>query len=513
MRANALLTLGLAAALMLGAPSSLRAAADPAAADEAFDAGDSVRALAMYDEILAVEPGDVHALVRSGKLLSWSGKYDEALARYDRALTREPGNAEALLERGKVLLWSRRYDEAVVAFDKVLRVDPNEPWALCGTAQAYAWRGRGREARPYYERALAAQPGMKEALLGLAYQDLADGDTAKALERSNALSASDPTDPEVVELGKQVRRARAPWVQVGWDGADDSDENSMNTYRAEGGFALPARLDLRFGLAHSDLDGTVPSTPPPGLVDGDGSADSLYGVLGWQPRAGHRGELRLGASRLTDSTGAARTTGIGGISYQFPIVSWTGRAAVARDPFLYSPRILDNEIDVTSLTFAASGMVSPHLRVEANAGFGDFSDGNARTTAGAGLWYVWTWPKRSLSTGGMVRYLNFSENLDNGYFDPQDLIAVVASLRSEGAIGGSRWTYETTVEAGVQSFTHDGVKASGEPLWDVFGLVAWPLPHGLSLQFFGEFSNSSAASGPGYHSISGGLRLRWVIGG
>ena len=508
MRVDAVRTLGLVSALLFAAPSNVRAAPDPAAADAAFDSGESAKALALYEEILRAEPKDVHALLRSGKLLSWQGKYDDALARYDRALAEQPSNPEILLERGKVFLWNRRYDEAVVAFDMVLQIDPKEPWALCGTAQTYAWRGRGREARPYYERALAAQPGMKEALLGLAYLDLADGDTAKALERSRALNASDPKDPDVIELDKQVRRARAPWVQLGWEGADDSDDNRMMTYRAEGGFALPARMDLRFGLTHSDLDG-----PKTAGADSQGQTTSLYGVLGFQPRAGHRGELRLGAMRLTDDADNDRTMGIGGISYQFPMASWTGRAAASHDPFVYSPRILDNEIDVTSLTFAASGMVSTHLRVETAAGYGDFSDDNTRLSAGAGLWYLWKWPKRSLSLGGMARYLDFSEDLDDGYFDPQNLIAAFVSVRSDGTIGDSLWSYETALEAGAQSFTQNTAKATSEPLFDVFGLVTWPLPHGLALQFFAEFSNSSAASGPGFHSISGGLRLRYVIGG
>jgi hypothetical protein len=261
-------------------------------------------------------------------------------------------------------------------------------------------------------------------------------------------------------------------------------------------------------VAANDLDG-------PGVagLDSQGEAKSVYGVLGWQPRAGHRGELRLGTSWLTDDAGSERTTGLGGISYQFPMASWTGRAAVARDPFLYSPLILDNEIDVTSFTFFASGMVSPHLRVESNAGYGDFSDGNSRITAGAGLWYVWRWPTRSLSLGGMVRYLDFSEDLNDGYFDPQDLVATVVSLRSDGAIGTSRWTYETAAEAGVQSFTQDDVRASAEALWNLFGSVTWPLPRGLSLQFYAELGNSSTASGPGYNSVYGGVRLRWTIGG
>ena len=502
---------------LLAVAPGLLAAPDPTAADAAFDAGDHARALVLYDEILAANPGDINALLRSGKLLSWDRRYDEALARYDAALTREPNHTAVGLERGKVLLWSGRYDEAIRSFDRVLKITPDDPWALCGTAQAYAWSGRGREARPFYERALAVAPGMKEASLGLAYLDLGDGDTTKALERANLLKQSDPVDPEIVELDKQVRRARAPWVQVGWEGSADSDDNAMNTYRAEGGFSIPARMDLRFGYAHSDVHGPAfdNSTPPPVLVnpDSNGFADTLYGVLGWQPKARHRGELRLGAMRLSDSTGSERTTGIGGLSYAFPMATWTGRAGVAVDPFLYSPQILDNEIDVTSVTFAASGLAVPRVRVETNAGYGDFSDGNGRFNADAGAWYVWKWSKRSLMAGGAVRYLDFRDNFDNGYFDPSQLLAALLSVRSSGAIGSSPWEYEASVEAGVQSYTFDGAEATGKPLWGLYGLVARPLPHGLSFQIFAGFSNSSTASGPGFTSRSGGVRLRYTIGG
>ncbi len=498
----------LAAALLAAAASTAVAAADPRAADEAFDAGDTARALTLYDEVLAERPDDVHALLNSGKLLSWDKKYDGALKRYDHALTIEPRNVDVLLERGKVLLWSRRYDEAVVAFDRVLAINPKEPWALCGTAQAYAWRGRSREARPYYERALAASPGMKEAMLGLAYIELGDGDTTRALKLTESLEKAAPTDPEVQDLAKQVRRARAPWIQVGWDGAEDSDENGMNTYRVEGGLGLPAWLDLRLGYAHSDLHGAVPGDP-----HADGSADVLSGTLGWQPHPSQRAELRAGAARLGDSAGDTRTTGVGALSYRFPIASWTATATIARDPFLYSPQILDNRIDITSLTFGASGLAAARVRVEANAGYGHFTDGNDRLSADAGAWYVFGWPKQTLLAGGSVRGLRFSEDVDHGYFDPNHLIAVVSSARSYGSIDGSSWWYEGAVEAGVQWFEHNGAAASHEPLWSLSGLVSKPLPHGLTLQFFAAFGNSSTASGPGFTSRSGGARLRYSFGG
>jgi tetratricopeptide (TPR) repeat protein len=502
----------LVAACLVAAAPGLRAAPDPEAAEAAFDAGESAKALALYDEILAANPDDIDALLRSGKLLSWDRKYDEALARYDRALGLDPGNERVLLERGKVLLWSQRYDDAIASFGLVLNQNPKEPWALCGTAQSYAWRGQNAKARPFYERALAADPNLKEAQLGLAYVDLEQGDTSAALARSAALKAKYPDDPEVVELDRAVRRARAPWVQVDYDHANDSDGNSMNTYGAEGGFALPARMDLRFGYAYSDLQG--PTTPPfPVDPDADASAETLYGVWAWQPKAGHRGEFRLGAMRLTDTSGIERTTGIGGITYAFPMATWTGRATAGFDPFLYSPEILDNEIDVASVTFAASGLAAPRVKVEADAGYGDFSDGNTRWNADAGAWYVWKWPRRTLMTGAAARYLTFTENVNHGYFDPSNLIAAIGSLRSNGAIGSSKWEYEASVEAGAQWYTFDGAEATGKPLWNLYGLVARPLPHGISLQIYSGYGNTSTASGPGFTSFTVGARVRFTIGG
>jgi hypothetical protein len=282
----------------------------------------------------------------------------------------------------------------------------------------------------------------------------------------------------------------------------------MNTYRVEGGLPLPARTDLKLGYAHTDVHGPVPPND-----DANGSADTLYGIVGWQPDPGHRGELRLGAMRLTDSVKADRTIGVGGITYSFPMAGWTGRAVLARDPFLYSPHILDNAIDVSSLTFGASGLAAPQVRIETNVGYGYFSDGNSRLSADAGAWYRKVWPRRSLLAGGVVRYLGFSDEVDHGYFDPSWLIAALISVRSDGSIGASPWQYETALEAGAQSFTFRGASTSHKPLFAVYGLVARPLGRGVSFQVFAGFSNSSAASGPGFTSRSGGVRLRYVIGG
>lgn len=515
MRPRGSLGIGLLALAALVAAAPVRA--DEAAADAAFEAGDNAKALALYDEVLASSPRDVHALLRSGMLLSWDRKYDEALARYAKALSIEPGNTRVELERAKVLLWSKRYDEARPAFRGVLQDDPKEIWALTGLAQSYAWTGKQAEAIPWYEKALAVDPTMKEARLGLAYAHLETGDPSKAAHEADALAKDYPDDKEVADLGAAVRRARAPWVAIGFDHIDDSEDNGMTTWRLEGGLPLPARLDLRLGVTRTGLGGIVPPPPMqpdfPATASASGTAESLYGVLGWQPAPRQRGELRVGVARLTDSVDDTRTTGIGGVSYAFPMASWDGRASVERDPLLYSPWILDYRVDVTTLAFHAEGQAAPRVRVETNAAYGDYSDDNTRIYADGGAWYAWHPAKHTLEAGGVLRYYDFSKETGHGYFDPSNYVSAVASFRARGPIDGSKWRYGATVEAGSQWYTYQGVSASGRFLASAYGEVSRPLPHGLSLSMYAGWSNASAAAGPGFHSIAYGARLRWSIGG
>jgi tetratricopeptide (TPR) repeat protein len=515
--------------------------ADTATADAAFDAGDNPRALALYDEVLAGDPRDMHALVRSGMLLAWDRRFDEALARYDRALALDPREPKARLERGKVFLWSRRFDEAREAFGRILAEDPadheallamarayawdgrpaearqhyqrvldrepEDPEALVGVAQTWAWSGEGSRARPYFERALAAKPGMKEAQMGLAYLDLETGDTSSAAMRARALAEAYPKDAEVRDLVAAVDKARAPWISVGYDHLGDTDDNAYDTLRLEGGFGLPARLDLRFGVSGTELDG------PGAAVADDGSAVTLYGVLGWTPRPRHRGELRVGAARLTRGGGDERTTAIGGATYSFPLGAWTARAAATHDPFVYSPAILEAEVDITSLSFGASGRAARRVQVEAWGAYGDFSDGNVRLNGEAAAWYVWKGSRTTTLAGGLIRGQRFSDDLDHGYFDPQRLIAPVGSFRSYGSIGGSVWTYDGTFEAGVQSYEFNGEESSSQGLVNVYGLVGRPLPRGIGLEIYAGWSNSSVTAGPNFRSLSFGARFRFTIGG
>jgi tetratricopeptide (TPR) repeat protein len=62
--------------------------------------------------------------------LSWEGKLDDALALYDESLAIEPGNGDALSGRARVLYWQGRREEARTALDKALAAHPGDREAL-----------------------------------------------------------------------------------------------------------------------------------------------------------------------------------------------------------------------------------------------------------------------------------------------------------------------------------------------------------------------------------------------
>ncbi len=537
--------------LLLCALSFPSAAATLEEADRAFDAGDHTRALALYEDVLASEPGNVRALVRSATLLSWEKKFDEAVARYDRALAADPENPVASRERAKVLSWSRRYREAAEAFrallarepgdrearlglartlswsgrqeaareeyERLLASDPGDVEALVGVAQTWAWSPNARKAYPAFERALEAEPESREARLGLAHLDLSAGDPAGAARASEELSRRFPNDPEVRELGVAASRALGPWILVGYDNLYDSDGNTMDTYRVEGGIGLGGNFDLRLGAARYDM-ANDPSS---------GHIDSFHAALGARIARRQRLEVRAGADRSVETDGLRRTDGIGGIGWTWGLGGdWSGSVSAQRDTLRYSVYILDSDVIVDAYAASAGGPIGKGFRVSASGSYWDLSDGNSRRGLEPGVWYRWPARPVRLETGYVFRWFDFAEDADRGYFDPSRYAAHILGLRASGSWGARRNTWEAVAEAGIQSYTQDSMEVSNDPLETLFLNVGFPLEHGLLLEAYGGVSNyafagiSDEPGPPGeegrtdtFRARQGGVRLRWRIGG
>jgi tetratricopeptide (TPR) repeat protein len=123
------------------------------AADAAVRAGRLEEGLARFDRVLAVEPRNRFATLRSGIALLKAGRLEAAVARLEVAVGADPGRAEARFALADA--WTRlgRHAQALPQWLELVRLQPRTPahW----TNLAFSLRQNGQE-----ERAAAA---MKEA--------------------------------------------------------------------------------------------------------------------------------------------------------------------------------------------------------------------------------------------------------------------------------------------------------------------------------------------------------------
>lgn len=108
---------------------TLVAQRDPAldaqsAADRAFEDADYERALALYRERAALQPGNAFALRGIALSLMQLGENMAALAAFDRAIAAEPDMAFAWANRGILNDRMGRYEAAIADYERALALDP-----------------------------------------------------------------------------------------------------------------------------------------------------------------------------------------------------------------------------------------------------------------------------------------------------------------------------------------------------------------------------------------------------
>ncbi|HUN72576.1 MAG TPA: tetratricopeptide repeat protein [Steroidobacteraceae bacterium] len=126
--------------------NALRALRQPAAA------------VASYDKALEMQPNQAPTHNNRGKALFELQRYEDALASHDRAIALQPDHAAAWFDRGRSLAALMRYEAAVASLDEAIALGLNHPgvWHVRGGA-LYALE-RFQDAVASYDRALALEP-------------------------------------------------------------------------------------------------------------------------------------------------------------------------------------------------------------------------------------------------------------------------------------------------------------------------------------------------------------------
>jgi tetratricopeptide (TPR) repeat protein len=183
-------------------------------AEDALRRRDVHRALLLFDEVLAVEPDNRSAVLRSGVALLKMGDLAGATSRLERAVALDPERAEARFALGDALTRSGELERAATQWMELVRLQPRrvEGWGNLGTVLLGS--GRPAEAAEAFEQAVQLRPDLAPLRQGLGRAWLAvAGDAAaagrldearraldRALEVAPDLREEAQTDPRLAPL-------------------------------------------------------------------------------------------------------------------------------------------------------------------------------------------------------------------------------------------------------------------------------------------------------------------------
>ena len=136
-------------------------------ANTLFEDGEYERALAKYDEALAIDGNHIHALRGRARTLMQLQRFPEALAVFDAAIARAPDFGATYANRGILHDRMGAYQKAVADYEQALALDPelaegphwltrflrNQPQKPPGIAERAAYL-RAELAKPESERLL-----------------------------------------------------------------------------------------------------------------------------------------------------------------------------------------------------------------------------------------------------------------------------------------------------------------------------------------------------------------------
>lgn len=121
------------------------------AAVHAEESGRKQRAIALYEEILALDPQYVAAAINLGTIYFHLRQFERAEDYYRRATVADPGYVLAYFDLGNVLDELERLDESIDAYRRAIALSPRYADAHYNLALAYERKGQPRAALRHWQ--------------------------------------------------------------------------------------------------------------------------------------------------------------------------------------------------------------------------------------------------------------------------------------------------------------------------------------------------------------------------
>ncbi len=117
---------------------------------QAEETGDKERAIALYEEILELEPHYAAAYINLGTMQFHLHQFERAEELYRKATEADPAYVLAYFDLGNVLDELERLDESIAAYQKAVTLSPRYADAHYNLALAYERSGRHRSALKHW---------------------------------------------------------------------------------------------------------------------------------------------------------------------------------------------------------------------------------------------------------------------------------------------------------------------------------------------------------------------------
>jgi Flp pilus assembly protein TadD len=220
-------------------------------------AGELDRAVQIYRDVLAKDPGQADALHLLGAVHWQKGELDDAEKLIRRSITLWNKEAAYFADLGGVLNQKGAFDEAIAAYQSALRLDPRHKNARAGLLNCYGRKGfeaskifNWEEAEAAYRKLLEMNPGDAAALNNLGEIKQHAGDRRAAEEFYSQGLAKKP-DYDIVRYNRAICRLGLNNLAGGWDDLAASTQDWLQRMDDRKGLPWP-RMPLWDG---SDLRG------------------------------------------------------------------------------------------------------------------------------------------------------------------------------------------------------------------------------------------------------------------
>ena len=160
------------------------------------NSGQTDKALAEIDGVIAKDPQRARAFRARGEIFRQTGKSEQAFAALNEAIRLDPDNANGYESRGNVFNNVRKYDRAIEDYNEALRLKPDMAQAFSDRGAAWYFKGEYQKAVTDYDEAIRLDPDHAQTYTnrGAALKKL--GRSELALKDETSAIRIDPTRPE-----------------------------------------------------------------------------------------------------------------------------------------------------------------------------------------------------------------------------------------------------------------------------------------------------------------------------